>query len=368
VTQKQRLLTLLAGETPDCVPWYADLSHWFVVERGERFVPTAAATRDTEMVDLHDRLGAGLYLNMGAFFDTVYDDESVSEGTSVDGDMFRWSISTPVGDVVEERRWSETSFSWDITHRMVQGVDDFAVIRYAMEARRYVPRYERYHEWDELLGDIGVCFAVGAFCGLGFLVSRFMGVMETMYAIHDYPAEIGGLIETINETQLKQVDVLAGSPSPVVFWTDNLDANTQPPPLFRRYSEDFYKEMARRSHANGKKLSVHVDGSLNGMLPLMTECGVDIADAVTPAPMGDISAEECREQAGPELMLWGGIPPNVWEERWTDAEFEDVVKRWLDLRLESRQLVLAPGDQVPPGAPIRRIERAAELAESYGRY
>ena len=368
MTPRQRLLTLLDGRRPDCVPWYADLSHWFVVRRGERFVPTVSGERDLAMVESHRDLGVGLYLNMGAFYDTVYDAGDVTETTTVEGDEFLWTIRTPVGTVREVRRWSQVSFSWDITHRMIQGLEDVETVAYAMRARRYVARYERYHEWREHLGEIGEPFAAGGYCGLGFLISRFMGVIETIYALHDHPSEMGALIDTINKTQLQLVDVLAGSPSAVVFWSDNLDAATQPPPLFNQHSAYFYREMARRAHDNGKVLAVHIDGRMHGLLQLLADCGVDIADAVTPMPMGDLSPAQCREQAGNEMILWGGVSPDLWEPRSSDAEFDDAVKRWLDLRLTSDRLVLGPGDQVPPGAPLDRIQRAGELAQTYGRY
>lgn len=368
MTQRERLLCLLDGKTPDRVPFYADLSHWFVVERGARFLPTASDSRDLAMVELHRELGAGLYLNMGSFFDTQYEGEEVSETVAAEGDLFTWTIRTPLGELREERTWSPVSHSWDITRRMIQSPDDFPALEFAMERRQFVPRYERYHEWERICGDIGVPFACGAYCGLGFLVSRFMGVIPTLYAIHDEPERTARVIEVINRTQLRQVAVLAASPSPVVFWSDNLCATTQPPPLFRRFSMGFYQEMARLAHENGKRLAVHIDGCLRGMLPLLAECGVDIADAVTPTPMGDLTPEQCRSDAGPEMILWGGIPATVWEERTSESDFEAAVKRWLDLRHLSPRLVLAPADQVPPRTPRARIARAAELAELWGGY
>ena len=126
--------------------------------------------------------------------------------------------------------------------------------------------------------------------------------------------------------------------------------------------------MARLSHERGKLLAVHIDGELRGLLRLLAECGADIADAVTPTPMGDLTPHQCRDEAGPHMTLWGGVPPTLWEPRSSDQAFDDAVRTWLDLRQTSPRLVLAPGDQVPPGTPLRRIERAAELAEADGRY
>ena len=236
-----------------------------------------------------------------------------------------------------------------------------------MQRRKYVPAYERYYEWEEDLGGIGVPFASTGYCGLGYLVSRYMGVENALYAIHDYPADAQRFIDTVNESMLRLIDVMVASPSPAMLFSDNLDAFTQPPNLFRRHSAGFYSEMARRAHAAGKYVSIHLDGRMAGLLPILAECKIDVIDAMTPAPMGDLTPEQCREQ-GADMVLWGGVPPTAWEPRTSDAEFRDTVRRWLDLRLRSPRLVLAPGDQVTPGTEYRRIAEVAELVEEYGRY
>ncbi len=361
-------MAVFRGETPDVVPWYADLSHWYQVERGERVPLAGRDTRDTEMVALHKRVGAGLYLNMGCFHRVEYDTDEVNESIGVEGDIFRHTIQTPLGTVYEERRWSYVSFSWDIIHRMLQSVEDFPVVEFAMKHRQYVPAPESYYEWEADLDGIGIPFDSTGFSGLGFLISRYMGLENSIYAIHDHPDDVQRFIDTVNESALRRIDAMCASPSPVIFFTDNLDAFMQSPNLFRRYSADFYTEMARRAHAAGKYVSVHVDGRMGGLLPILAECKIDIIDAMTPAPMGDLTPQECRDAAGPDTILWGGIPPTTWEPRTSDAEFRETVKRWLDLRLQSPRLVLAPGDQVPPGTEYRRIVEVAELVEEYGRY
>ena len=359
---------MFRGETPDVVPWYADLSHWHQVERGERVPLAGRATRDIEMVALHKRVGAGLYLNMGCFHRIEYDTDEVGESVSVEGDIFRHTLQTPLGTVYEQRQWSSISFSWDITHRMVQSVEDFPIVEFVMKHRQYVPAHESYYEWEADLGGMGIPFNSIGFSGLGFLVSRYMGVENSLYAVYDYPDDVQRFIDTVNESKLREIEVMCGSPSPVIFFTDNLDAFTQPPNLFRRYSADFYAQMARRAHAVGKYVSIHLDGRMGGLLPILAECKIDIIDAMTPAPMGDLTPEECREAAGPDLILWGGIPATTWEARTSDTEFRDTVKRWLDLRMQSTKLVLASGDQVTPGTDYSRIVEVAELAEQYGRY
>jgi uroporphyrinogen-III decarboxylase len=154
----------------------------------------------------------------------------------------------------------------------------------------------------------------------------------------------------------------------VIFLSDNFDSNVQNPNLFRKYSRDFYSEVARRVHDKGKYFTVHVDGEMHGCLKDMADCGVDCIDAVTPAPMFSLTPQQVRNEAGNNIILSGGIPATIFGPTSTDREFKETVISWLDTRMKSSRLIMAAGDQVPTDAPRRRIEMLPELIEQYGRY
>jgi hypothetical protein len=107
---------------------------------------------------------------------------------------------------------------------------------------------------------------------------------------------------------------------------------------------------------------------MRGLLGCLRECGVDCVDAVTPAPDGDLTPRQVRDEAGPDMILFGGIPASVWQEGVSDQTFEAWVRDYLDLRRVSPRMVLGPGDQVVPGTPIRRLRMVRELAERHGRF
>ena len=111
-----------------------------------------------------------------------------------------------------------------------------------------------------------------------------------------------------------------------------------------------------------------MDGRLRGLLTCLRECGVDCIDATTPTPDGDLTPEECRDEAGDDMILWGGIPPSMWRAETPEEDFIESARRWLALKERSHRLVLAPGDQVVPFAPRRRIDMVPELVEKYGNY
>lgn len=366
MTPKERIEAVYRDTRPDAVPWFADLSNWFVAEKKIKFIPAGSFYISNEEIEFHKKLGVGAYLNMGAFWKGKYCDETVKEIVKADDDLFTWTIETPIGTIEEQRRWSPVSFSWDITKRMLKTTEDMAVLRYAFERKYFDPDYERYYTMEEKLGDYGFIYAATGYCGIGFFISRFMGVANTYYALADQKEEVVKTFDVINAMRLRELEVMCDSPCTVIFFSDNLSTGTIPPHYFRTYGADFYTEMAEMAHTKGKFLSVHVDGTMNGLLPLLEECGVDGVDAITPAPMGDLTPAEIREQAG-NMVICGGIPATIWLSG-DDDIFEDCVKEWLELKEQSHRLILAPGDQVPPGTRIERIRRVRELNEQFGTY
>jgi len=111
---------------------------------------------------------------------------------------------------------------------------------------------------------------------------------------------------------------------------------------------------------------VHIDGRLKGILKCFSDLGASCADAVTPAPMGDLTPLQCREEAGPDMVLSGGLGPNLWLPEVSDEEFTHHVHEWLDIRRLSPRIVANAGDQVPPNALEYRIEMMRDLVEEHG--
>ncbi len=115
-------------------------------------------------------------------------------------------------------------------------------------------------------------------------------------------------------------------------------------------------------------MAVHIDGKLRGAIGMIRDAGADCGDAITPAPMGDLSPLECREEGGPGFILSGGVPPTLWLPEVPREAFEKSVLEWLELKRYGPRLIANAGDQVPPHAAEDRIEIMRELVEKHGRY
>jgi hypothetical protein len=124
------------------------------------------------------------------------------------------------------RVYNEKSFSWDITRRMVERISDLKIIRYIMERKTFIPRFDPRSS-------------------RGF-ISRFVGVEKTLYALHDELLEMEKTICAINKANIKAVDLLRSSPIGVIMIPVNLSSDVQTPSLVRCFSTGYYKKPPKK--------------------------------------------------------------------------------------------------------------------------
>jgi len=367
LTPRARLLAAYRGERPDAVPALADLSYWHAGNGGGKFIPgkTDGANRDKvdALLALHRRTGAAIHLNLGTFFREIHG-AGVQVTSGIRGEHYFHRFETPVGTVEERREWSDVSFSWPIVHHMIQRTEDLRVIRYVFERIAYAADWELFRQVDARVGDLGLPLVQVPYTGMGFLMSRYAGVEQTVMFALDAPEELQATLDAINTAHAQVCRLMAEGPSQVLFHSDNLSADVQSPPWFQRYSAAHFRRMAGIAHEHGKPLITHIDGRLRGLLRATRDCGVDGADAVTPAPWGDLMPHECRAEAGPGYVLSGGVPPDSFSPRVPLRTFDAQVETWLALRHTSPALIIAPGDQVPPDGDLERVARMVAAADA----
>ena len=224
----------------------------------------------------------------------------------------------------------------------------------------YSSRWNAFTRVDQLVGDIGLPLVQVPCTGMGFLISRYAGVERTVMLAMDHPEEIERTVDAVNAAHEKVMRLMADGPSQVLFHSDNLTSDVQSPRWLERYSGKYYRRMAEIAHQHGKPLVTHIDGRLRGLLRAVSAMGIDGADAVTPAPWGDITPQQCREEAGPKLVLSGGVPPSSFSAEVPLKILDEQIEAWLELRRQSPALIIAPGDQLPPDGQLDRVTRLVQ--------
>jgi hypothetical protein len=366
---RQRILSVYRGETPDVVPYMLDLSHWFYHRYHLPWdISRSYDKPETALIDYHKNKGVGFYVpNLGSFF-AVKNRPDVNVETIKESEQrIVWRYETPLGRIERSRAWNENTYSWHIDHWGVKTEQDLRVLGYALSGRTFEPLPGRYEAWRDYVGDIGVLYGLPGYSAMGYLLNYWMGIESTMYAVHDWPETVRSVVDQINENNLDLIDMMARAPVEVIIMGDNFSSNVQPPSFYDVWSRAFYEEAIRRLHAAGKYVAVHIDGNLRGALRMIRDSGADCADAVTPAPMGDLTPEQCLAETGAGMIMSGGVPPNVWLPEVPVADFRTAVTRWLELRNKGGRIIAAAGDQVPPRAAEDRIEIMRDLVEKHGR-
>jgi hypothetical protein len=373
MTLRERILAVYRGETPDVVPYMLDLSHWFYHKH--RFpwdLSVAYEKPERELIDCHKQAGVGFYMpNLGAFYSTAYGDDVQSEVAKVQragAPEIVWRLTTPLGSIERRRMWQEPSYSWAITRWGVETEQDLRVLGYALASRTYAPLWDRYRAWVDEVGETGVVYLSAGYSAMGHILNYWFGVSGTSYAAVDWPMTLREVVDQINDNTLKLIDLLAASPAEIIIMGDNFSSDIQSPRFFAKWSRAYYAEAIRRLHAAGKYVAVHIDGKLHGAIAMIRDAGADCGDAITPAPMGDLSPLACRDEAGPHFILSGGVPPTLWLPETPRAAFEKEVGDWLELKRYGGRLIANAGDQVPPHAAEDRIQIMRDLVERCGRY
>jgi len=156
-------------------------------------------------------------------------------------------------------------------------------------------------------------------------------------------------------------DQVAGLPGDVLLAPDNLDGQYISPRVFREQMAESYRRTAEATHAQGKRLVVHAGGPVRRLLPLLAAVGVDVVEGVAPPPQSDATLAEARAAAGPDLILWGGIPQDYLLAEHDETEFEAAVRdAAIQAALDGRTIV-GIADRVPVNADIARLQAMSRL-------
>jgi len=370
---RERMLSVFSCHKPDCVPFILDLSHWYYHRYNLPWDLTMPYDNPDEgLISIHRKFNAGFYvpiLSIGWKVQYENDVECHVWKEKYNNSAFIvWEYHTPYGMIRRRRIWEDTSYSWPIKEWGVKTRNDLKVLQYALTHRNFYPDFKSYIKWKEAVGKYGIVYMPFGYSAMGQLLNAWMGVTETIYATYDVEQDLKEFTDEVNENNLKLVDILCESPAEVIMMGDNFSSDIQSPEFFNKWSRPFYTEAIRRFHVAGKKVAVHIDGRLKNCIRMIAETGADCGDAITPAPMGDLTPVQCREEAGDDFILSGGVPPDVWLPNVDLKQFEQTVIAWLSTKQRSFRLFAAAGDQVPPGAEEEKIVYMKELVDTYGKF
>lgn len=366
MTPRERVLTILGGGQPDQVPWFADLDYFAsgLISRGER---PADFKRSDAYLDWHRSLGAGYYLQGYMPFVQIIDGCTIEEERK--GDFRHRRVATPKGELTETWQWSSSTVSEAPIERLVKSERDLPAYRSYYEHLAFAPDHDLAHWRLERVQDLGVVLCYTPRSPFMRMVAVDAGIENIINIFMDAPDALEETLAVMKKTLDAAVDITVQGPSDIIMIPENLSSEVVGTTFFDLYMKACQTEWVAKIHAAGKYSTMHLDGTLRGLLRQEAAIGYTFIEAMTPAPAGDLPVEEWKDYLeGTDVIAWGGVPGAFFADEVSDGEFDDFVIRVLSVMKSEPKYVLGVADQVPPNGSERRIARVRELVDRHGRY
>jgi len=259
----------------------------------------------------------------------------------------------------------QENLSW-ITKYPFHKTSDYEILEYIIKDTIYEANYEEYRKTEYLVGSEGVVMANIGRCPFQSILYELMGPEKCFLEFYERPKRFQGLYELIFEKEKEKYKIAADSPTTIIWYSDNLTGTLTSPHFFKKFCLPSYDELTHVAHNKGKVVVVHMDGYLRPLVDLITETKIDVIEAFTPPPMGNLPVSEARA-VWKDKVIWCNFPGTLIAT--SDAKtIEDYTIKLLKS--------VAPGENFLLGFtenfPLDRFQVAfgaiAKVLEKYGRY
>jgi 5-methyltetrahydrofolate--homocysteine methyltransferase len=151
-----------------------------------------------------------------------------------------------------------------------------------------------------------------------------------------------------------------------VNWGSNFDDMITYAPYFRQEIQPWVRKASETLGAAGKLVMCHTDGENLGLMDLIRDSGMHIAESICPAPMTKVTLAEYYRRWSGHLTLFGGIPSTIILPETSEADFEACLDELFRAVAPGTRMVVGIADQVPPNALFSRLQRIGERIEKEG--
>jgi hypothetical protein len=181
----------------------------------------------------------------------------------------------------------------------------------------------------------------------------FFQLMDAPERLAKLAAAIGGYFERF-------MPLAAGCPVEVVIFGANTDETITYPPFYEEHILPWIQRFAGMAHERGKFVLIHADGENRGLFDLYRQSGIDVLEAVAPAPMTKTDIREIlRRSEG--MTVWGGIPSVILMPDYPAEQFERFMEETLAAIGNRSRFILGVSDTMPPDADFERLIRIRDM-------
>jgi hypothetical protein len=306
MTDRERFRTLMAGGTPDRVPFLAF----------SELVPEAIWEEQLR------GLGMGLIVHASSVV-TAADGFEIRH--SHDGALHTAEMRTPRGTLTARYRTDQPriSGSGEIqTEWYVKVPEDYEPMIWSLEHTDFTLDSRSYHAVRERLGEHGVTHTwcdEPPYMGLQYLLGWENWVLHQV----DHPVLFRELLEVYGRMQDRRMRAQLAAPERDLINIGNLSGNYSPR-AYAEYTKPYFDRYAKPLRELGCSVTIHADAlNLKQHVGLLPGPYVNVVEAFTPPPVGNLSIAEARAAWGPGVTLHVNVPETVFHSgyeatfRWT---------------------------------------------------
>ncbi len=377
MTPRERLLTVLRGEVPDCVPVAPDFSN---------MIPARLTGKPFwDLYLYHDPPPWEAYIHCAKHFDIDslmdgYFNVDFPEPQSSGPEWERLIVFRSPDRIITQASYVENGKRIWRPMVDVYYVADPPTHNVPVERIGLPPVPDRWEPLEgvkpvdkspaglrrvkELMGDQGL---VGVFV----TSSCALGSPEAIYRYYDHPEKheewAAKRVEAAEKRfhQIMAMDVrpdflCVGGSGTLVFQTVE---------IFRQLAFPAVRRVIELATAAGMPTHVHSCGPERELVRIFAgETNLTVIDPLEPPPMGDCDLAELKRLYGRKIVLKGNLHTTEVMLRGTPADIAAASRKAIDAAAEGGRFILSTGDQCGRDTPDENLRAMVDTARSYGVY
>ena len=361
MTRQELNLAIFEG-TADGVLWQPRIEMWLHHHMAHNSLPERL--RGMNNLQIYDALGCSVRYAASTGLDRyeTRDDMVRIEEQHPDHTVSR--VRTPVGEIAtvyHDVYEGERRVNHRIAEYPVKTVKDLNVAVDIVNRQQFRANLQAFQEAAKSVGRRAEPAMIIMGSGFTELIKLWCGLENTFYLLHDHPREIEAFLEACDWREERMLDEVFKLPCRIFNLGDHATNEFTPPPIFERYMLPRYRRISARMHEEGRFVHAHWDGNSRQILPFLLDAGLDGVEALTPAPMGDMTLEQIKEAVRDRVVALDLLPAIDFLPDHPVEELLEFTRRVIDMF--APRLILGVSDEMSQVGEVEKIEAISELVD-----
>jgi uroporphyrinogen decarboxylase len=376
MTPRERLLAVLAGKIPDCVPVAPDISNMVPARLTGKPFWQLYLYNDPPIWDAYVDAANHFDIDslMDGYFPLTFPEERRNSGweTFIVKRTDEMIVTQRCRKEEGRRTWADSVSVYysdnpptSVVTPEKAGVPPIPERWEPIEGQKPVDTGpEAFRRLKERMGDRGL---VGVFLA----TSAALHNEEDIYRWYDNPdRHEAWAAERVEAVERRFAKILAMEPKPDFLCVGGSGTLIfQTVDIFRRLAFPAVKRAIELSAAAGIPTHVHSCGPERELVKIFAEeTDLTVIDPLEKPPMGDCNLAELKRLYGKKIVLKGNLHTTDVMLRGTPDDVVRASRKAIDDAAEGGRFILSTGDQCGRDTPDENLRAMVETARTYGRY